>query len=205
MAAVKAQVVLKTVDNVSENFVSNTFCFDGPDPISEVTGIMSALTAFYNSVGTNLLGVGITAGPHEVKFYDMPGVKPNYPVFTGALTLSGAPGGAILPPECALVLSFQGQKAPGFPQRRRRGRIYIGPIKASLNTDGRPTSSAVSSLAAYGANLRTAINALPGSTQWSVWSTVDQQAVAVNDGWVDNEWDTQRRRGLRRTSRSVFP
>jgi hypothetical protein len=41
------------------------------------------------------------------------------------------------------------------------------------------------------------------NVDWSVYSPTTGQNNAITNLWVDNEWDTQRRRGLRPTSRSV--
>jgi hypothetical protein len=38
----------------------------------------------------------------------------------------------------------------------------------------------------------------------AVWSPSNGDAVPVTDGWVDNAWDTQRRRGIDRTARSTW-
>jgi len=38
-----------------------------------------------------------------------------------------------------------------------------------------------------------------------VWSGVDATGRAVVRAWVDNEWDTQRRRGTTATERTEIP
>lgn len=205
MPSIRAQVVLHTVDNVAENFITNTFAFTGTDPFGDRAAITAALDAFYTSVGTNILGQGIAAGGHEIKYYDLPGPIPNYPLATDVFALAGATTIDPLPAEVALCLSFQGPKTPGFPQARRRGRIYIGPIKSTLTAAGRPTAACVTNLVNFGNTLLTTISALPSDTRWSVWSVADQEGVVVTNGWVDDAWDTQRRRGIDRTSRTLFP
>jgi hypothetical protein len=42
----------------------------------------------------------------------------------------------------------------------------------------------------------------PGS--WAVYSRVGLAMSVINHGYVDNEWDTQRRRGLDATSRELW-
>jgi len=39
---------------------------------------------------------------------------------------------------------------------------------------------------------------------WVVYSTVDNAMYPVDNGWVDNSWDTQRRRGVKPTARYTF-
>jgi hypothetical protein len=50
----------------------------------------------------------------------------------------------------------------------------------------------------------TASNA-QGQWKWAVYSTVNMTGVNVAAGWVENAFDTQRRRGRIATIRSVFP
>jgi hypothetical protein len=52
--------------------------------------------------------------------------------------------------------------------------------------------------------LQAAFTALTLDTTWSVWSEANQTASPVRDGWVDDAWDTQRRRGLDSSARTTF-
>ena len=53
------------------------------------------------------------------------------------------------------------------------------------------------------AELAPILAALGGvDVDWSVWSKVDGQARAVTNWWIDDEWDTQRLRGLRGATRT---
>ena len=103
-----------------------------------------------------------------------------------------------------------------FLDSRRRGRIYLGPLAAVAadSSTGRPNTSFVTAIknaaAAYLASVTT-----DGTFTWVVHShttgaspgTYDEtgNSVTVNQGWVDNAWDTQRRRGMAPTTRSAFP
>jgi hypothetical protein len=42
------------------------------------------------------------------------------------------------------------------------------------------------------------------SWDWVVYSPTDDAYHEVANGWVDNAWDTQRRRGYKPTSRTTF-
>ena len=42
------------------------------------------------------------------------------------------------------------------------------------------------------------------AAQLGVWSVANNDLVLANDGWVDNSWDTQRRRGLDTTARTTW-
>lgn len=195
MPAVRAQVTIKTVDNVGENFVTNSWAFNTPDPIPDRAGLSTALWTFY----TQLAGFypsSIAQNGHEIKWYLLPGVKPNYPFHIETKNFTSAPSGVRLPSEVALVASFQGDKTAGLPQARRRGRIYFGPLDASLNTDGRPTTATCTTLGTQVQTLCNDVIALPTTGAYlGVWSEVDQSITPVSNGWVDNAFDTQRRRG----------
>lgn len=204
MAAVRAQVILHTNDAFPANYVTNSLCFGGSDPIGDHTAITAAIRTFYGALGASNLSNSIATTGHEVKYYDLPGVKPNYPVIEDTFALPAAPSGSPLPSEVAICISFHGPRTPGFPQARRRGRIYIGPLGSGANTSGRPSAGTITAFTVAATAFKTAIAALPSDTTWAVWSTVDQTAVDISAGWVDNAFDVQRRRGIEETSRTTW-
>lgn len=130
----------------------------------------------------------------KVKAYDVEGTPPVFPAGEWMLNENGAPT-ADVDREVALCLSFYA----GTNQPRRRGRLYVPMVVTGSTTVGlRPTGTHQSKVA----ELATICKDLGGvDIDWSVWSTRDQQAHAVTNWWVDNEWDVQRRRGLRPTAR----
>jgi hypothetical protein len=92
----------------------------------------------------------------------------------------------------------------GQPQARKRGRIYLGPFDTTqLNADGRILPACQTTIRNAAQALLTASDvALDWS--WAVYSPTNASGVIVDNGWVDNEWDTQRRRGRAATTRSTF-
>jgi hypothetical protein len=42
------------------------------------------------------------------------------------------------------------------------------------------------------------------NTTWLMYSKADNAYAKIESIWVDNAWDTQRRRGLKPTQRNVF-
>jgi hypothetical protein len=110
-----------------------------------------------------------------------------------------------MPSEVAMCASFySGRNLP-----RQRGRVYIGPLtQASADTTqggtGRvlPTPALVFALVEAMRKLQT--NAIDGGLNWCVLSQADQALKSVTAGWVDNAFDTQRRRGEDATSREAW-
>lgn len=204
MPQIRAQVTLRTASGVAEDFVTNSWAFKGTAPAGDTTGITAALAAFYSAIRSAVLPGTIVQNGHEIKYTELPGAKPNYPFLTSVMNLSASPSGAELPSECAIVLSFEGSKAAGFPQARRRGRVFLGPVLSSANSAGRPSAATITAITTAASAFKTAINALPSDTQWAIWSPSDGNAVEVVSGWVDNSFDTQRRRGIRTNSRTTW-
>jgi len=203
---VRAQVILHTVDALSANYVTNSWCFETADPPgpAEYADYTTAFKDFYDDL-SGLISVNIAQNGHEVKYYDLEqSPPPNYPTAIEVFNLTTAPTAATLPTEVACCLSMQGQKVPGLVQRRRRGRIYIGPLSTAASTLGRPSTTLQSTLASACQSLATALAAADEPGNLAIWSEVDGDAVPVTDGWIDNAFDTQRRRGVQTTSRTTF-
>lgn len=143
------------------------------------------------------------AGTGTLRLYDLSDPEPRQPFAGYAMTLT--PGTSNLPSEVSLCMSFQGDPTSGQPQARRRGRVYIGPLSddALASATGRPAELFVTALVNAGQALLDASQA-SATWDWIVWSPTAASQFVVTNGWVDNEFDTQRRRGLRATGRSTF-
>jgi len=131
----------------------------------------------------------------------------------------GATSGSSLPNEVALCQSFMSTAEDG-PVRRRRGRIYLGPFGEAFNDEddvnhnGAPVQLLIDMMATAGSRMIETSNdgTIAGvSIPWVVYGrrklTTPTHSASVHDvdsGWVDNEWDTQRRRGQKATSRTTF-
>lgn len=197
----RLQVTIPMVSGIPEDSVTNVWHCSA-DSLSAAVFFFNAVNTFYAAIDGLYSNLVATTGS-TMKLYDLADDMPRAPVHEGTLgTLSV--GGNPLPTEVALVMSFQGSRVSGLPQAIRRGRVYIGPIQdASNHTDGRPTSSAVSGLVSAGDALVTSSKGA-SDWKWCVFSRSTNSMVVVDNGWVDNEWDTQRRRGRDATSRSTF-
>jgi len=159
-------------------------------PSGDYGGLVDDWVAALRGVYVGLAGTQI-----QVKAYDVTRAKPNYPVYEEIYD-AGLVKPALGPRELALCLSFYA----GNNIKRRRGRLYIPAIwGVTTGTPAeRPSTTNMNNVAA----LVPALTELGGvDVDWSVWSGVDKVARAVTNWWVDNEWDVQRKRGLRGTTR----
>lgn len=203
MALYRTQVTIRSADNVSANYATNTWHCIAPDLV-ELALWEAALTSFYQAVDVRISTLAGSTNALQYKHYDLADPEPRAPVLTGQASLS--PSGAPLPPEVALVMSFQAAQASGVPQSRRRNRIFLPFFNTGSNgADGRPASAAITDVANAGAALLAASGPNAATDWvWVVYSPLTDTYEEVANGWCDNEWDTQRRRGRVRTSRTTF-
>ena len=210
MATIRAQVVLQAFTNKVEDRYINTFHFVNQDSFSVHAGnIHTGLTAFYNGTAS-----GGSTGPSaniasfvnrlaSINYYDMSTPEPRIPL-TVPLTLNTAVNTTGLPQELAVCLSFRGQ-LPISP--RRRGRIYFGP----LSNHGDNIASGTSSIFPFvGTIIRQRLvehakDLRNTGLGWSIRSSVPfDNYVLVDQGYVDDAFDIQRRRGHETTVRTLF-
>lgn len=198
-----AQVILRTVDSIPANYVTNTFGLRIPNALPALTSASAAIKAFYDAISTSMLPDTISQTGHVIKYVLRGQPQPNYPQLEQTFSLAAAPTTSSLPSEVAICLSFQGERVGGQPQARRQGRIYIGPLRTTVNVSGRPGSAFRATMASAAANFKDAIEAIPDAS-WVVYSTVNQSSTVVTNGWIDDAFDTQRRRGVERTARTTW-
>lgn len=219
MGLVRVQWQWTRDSGLPEDAIVNTFYFDASADNSTVYDNIVGLVAEFYTVGHTGTGSAAVStwlssdltGAWQAKVYDLSDAEPRIPVFEedGTATVGSGQG---LPAEVALCLSFQGAQTSGVNQARRRGRVYIGPLDASaLTTDpvGKPVQGLIDSLTESGARLITQSATI--SSEWVVYSPTNHVALGlanagtvVTDGWVDNAFDTQRRRGEAPTTRQTF-
>ena len=213
MPVVRAQVIIASDNALPEDVCVNVFHFEGPGDFQLPAlqdDILNRLRSFYNDAGdgggnvASMLGSTVKPDSCRIKLYELVGPPPHPPIRDEPLNLAGS-GTAQLPREVALVLSFQGNRVAGVVQARRRGRVFIGPLTTSIlddANDARPTLARRSDLKSAGARLMAANTS---AARWVVRSTVGAGTTVIENGWVDNAFDTQRRRGSKPTSRLLFP
>ena len=169
----------------------NVFHFEGADNDLVHADIRDAIRTFYTALSSRLsLGWTLTT----IKTYLVTGqgaLVVAAPRTTSLETLSGTANATNLPNEVALVVSW-GTLTPG---RSGRGRTYLaGWVETSSNgastTPSRPTVVVTDQVASAASGLA----GVNGGATLVVFSQKNGTVATVTGGYVNNEWDTQRRR-----------
>jgi hypothetical protein len=90
------------------------------------------------------------------------------------------------------------------PRAYARGRLYIGPVNDATRQPSSVTGPTINS-AARTCLTRAATDLMNDSaTRWATWSRRVATMADVVGGWVDDAYDTQRRRGEPTINRTTF-
>jgi flavin-binding protein dodecin len=200
----KCQVVFFGVSGLPEDVFINNWYFRNDGIAESPNGAISrVLNDFYTLATPNAVIVGaqmstIVKDAFEFRFYDLGQAPPRTRNTIQARNLPGR-ASTPYPAEVALVSSFYaGSNVP-----RRRGRHYLGPLSAGTSgggVDPRPASNIL--VAIKDAAVRVA--STTENVSWVQVSQMDQMASVVTGGWVDNAYDTQRRRGTKASTRTSW-
>jgi hypothetical protein len=149
-----------------------------------------------NALKTNLIGfTPVGAKPFEIKVYDAQKAPPSFPMATASQT--GTTPNSTVPREICLCLSYYST----YNRPRYRGRLYIPMALNGVTTmAARPTQGQMDNTLLWANVFK---NGLPAQHNWVVYSKRDDKSYGVTNTWVDDEWDIQRSRGLRGTTRSL--
>jgi hypothetical protein len=204
---VRVQVAIPRVSGgASEDTIVNTWGFDMDKDEGTGNAVLSALLSFYTGLAAYLSPMQAWNSGGKAKFYDMTDAEPRVPWKESVFTFTGAFGATTLPTECCIAMSFQGDPISGVEQRRRRGRIYLGPLfSGAVSTTNGLLTPAVTSLVVTQMTALEAASTAAASWTWGVISnTPSLNFVRATSGWVDNAVDIQRRRGYDATLRTVW-
>lgn len=228
----RVQTILPATSGLPEDDTVWSHYFRGDSATVDYDHLGGAVAAAFGT--TYLMGkmgptVSRSAAP-TFRVYDYGEVPVSLPARAGSPVYTGAWASAIaaadnsgLPYEVAVCLSFHGdltglaETIPGgpagpagdtHPRARARGRMFMGPLTLTLIDTNftAPTMLAAyrTNLAAAGAALRDNANLTADGVDWCVFSRTSALISPVVGGWVDNEFDTQRRRGRAPTARTTF-
>ena len=218
MSHVLVQHIMQDISGLAEDRYINTWHFDTAAPTeADYLALGVAVNNFYerdtSGVSGNLLkwfANHALAPGSGAKVYDMADPMPRKPrVFVPAAS-TGVPVTETYPAEVAVCLSFACAPVAGIPVASLRGRVYLGPLNISAGENvpagawARPILAMRNQIIVSAAMMRTEANSLAAS-EWSVWSPKKARLFPVNRAWVDDAWDTQRRRGAPPASRVTTP
>ncbi len=187
MAEYALQVALHNFSGLPRDDAVNTLYYqvDAPDTLG---GTMDDIAAAYVAKAgfINEVYQGMT-----IKAYAHP--AGGAPLDTRSYSAAFAAGEG--PTEVALALSYSADDGvAGAP--RRRGRIFL----PFFNSGRRPSATMINALLSFGQDL--ASIGFAGNTTWKLYSRANAGLLTIESISVDNEWDTQRRRGMKATSRT---
>jgi hypothetical protein len=179
-------------------FVNNFTFLADDNKVTAADDISAALIDFYETAGpTTSINArrSITcADLMTFKIYKLSDAKPREPLVRTHTTATARSNAGSWPEESAICISFSA--APPHTARRR-GRVFIGPlnpscVSAEATTNISRVSNAVQAdFAAAAVRLANHVDA-----GWLIHSSLAGGSfAAVETGWVDNAFDTQRRRG----------
>lgn len=221
---IHAQAILQGVSGLSKDRYINTFHFlvaGGGTPVAQdYTDVAARVSLFYTTVQSLGFSVGSfispsvlrTANSCSVRMYDMGSTHPRIPTVV-PFTLPAAGVNTALPNEVAVCLSYYAI----LNRVGQRGRVYVGPLSTqALATevnvpDVLPGLQTTLLDAADG--LHTQLTTQP---RWVIYSPAKvarlnkagqtlpaetASALVPTNAWVDDEWDIQRRRGLKARGR----
>lgn len=208
MVACKAVVSIPYQTGIPGDVAVNVWSFEVEDDTTpNFSEIGAFIYTFYNEV-TGFYSPVTSPTNSNLKIYVRSDAEPQLPRVDAPIDLGAPSSVEPLPEEVAFCCSFRGVLASGTNPRRRRGRVYLGPLTQAVVAVGANSRTEVGTgfrtvveeaIQAANAELTTAGNF------HTVWSQTDEVNVTVTDYWVDNAFDTQRRRGVEATSRNNFP
>ncbi len=221
MAGLQLRVVLPFRTGFPEDVTVNTWAIAGTLDITSGPLLLTAIDNFFNATTTTsgqavcefmspALNRETNAVRLEVYEIDLVTGSTGSPLAVNFMTLGEGPSSpdSLLPNEVAICTSFAAEVESGAHAQRRRGRVYIGPLTDACcvhDTDNfQPTvlHDAVTTISDATQVFQSDVN--DAGLTLAVWSRVDQELFPVVRGWVDTEFDTQRRRGIRASTRVTW-
>jgi len=214
----RAQVVVPNDNGLPKDSVVNTWHYMADDALSDATNAIdfnAQLDAFYTGWVPTMGSTQMDWANSVVKHYVFEEAQPRIPFFEDSIS-PGTPNSAgfDLPAEVAACLTLEGTRVSGANMRRRRGRIYLGPFAFGavdmplFNITYTETIVDLAETVFFGSS----------NSVLAVYSPYTHHGVPIGENikdypdedpsqlllafhevtkvWMDNAWDTQRRRGV---------
>lgn len=215
MASISLQVRIPTDSNLPEDVVVHSWAASGTQNAEDMAVTFAArLQAFYTAttgpttarIGTYLSG-WLNLAAATIRAYDIADPEPRVPVLDSPFNIGpNVTSSSGMPNEVACCLSFYAGVESGVNAARRRGRVYLGPLNntAASATAGSNNVPLGTFLADCNLRAKALCDASTEACFWGVWSRTDNVVRRVTGGWMDNAWDTQRRRGEKASTRYTW-
>lgn len=203
----QAQVIWDGPSQLPEDQFVTTWMFRN-DNVLDRNGMLDAVDTavsnfFGNPGGANPDGITdwmpSLLGSPRLKIFDMGETPPRVPEERVLTSLAASDTGLALPREVALCCSYN----VGGPGPRNRGRTYLGPFTVAALAGGtpalsRPHADLTARIAERAEDLATNPSL---ECTWVLWSRRNAEMHTITGGFVDNAWDTIRKRGKAPESR----
>lgn len=200
----RVQAILEHASALPEDRSVNSFAFarigTATDEETWVAELANQLRLFYDE-WANWRPSGIVDNTLTVKAYHLGDPPPREPL-ESVQTLIAGNAGTAYPEEVAVCLSFFG--ARNLP--RTRGRVYLGPLTASagIMSGGRVRVQDTLIAAIKDAALLLMDATFAATHAWGIVSQANADFVQIQQGWIDDAFDTQRRRGPDAQARTTW-
>lgn len=208
MPTYRVDAIHPAVSGITRDVVINSWHFQGlRSVLLDGPAIVTDLDTFYTRDYTGFGAIARQWAPsrsragHVYRIRDVavrgPGV-----LFPSEVALWPLLGGTTpVPEEVALCMSYGSLFRLTRP--RERGRLYLGPwntnaLLQDANGRARPDPARITRAITMAASAL----ATAATSDWSIYSPTTRVAISTSGGWVDDAWDTQRRRGPRAAART---
>ena len=228
MSFILSKVTIPHVNGLPADAVTNSFALvpAGSATRADASAAFSSeLDGFYTSLAA-FLSTEYTWNAMGVEYVDLLDARPRLPFSFGVIAgPNTTTANYNLPAEVSCCLSLVGSVASGQNPRRRRGRVYVGPLQMGaqdMQMTGTPLPTAVANAGAalmvnpaytlciysrythYGVPVGRRIDEKDanGNPRYvEVPDFLPASFVPVTGVYADNAWDIQRRRGPKPTTR----
>lgn len=224
-ARYRVQAIFHGVSGLPEDRFVNSWGFMNLDlnntPLGAAEMFGRVLDAFYFTAAVNgstiagFMSKHLVSANTEYRVYDLGNPPPRDPIIvTPQVALPPFSAADPLPEEVAVVLSLQGQnigwdaQAVGsitpVPRKTRRGRLFLGPWGIAVMQSGTQGARVLPLLRDTIVDRANNIINSTENMSWDIISPTRLLSTKVIGGYVDNAFDTQRRRGKKETERTAF-
>lgn len=175
----------------------------GATPPGTAAGdFLTGINAFYQAIDGQLSNE-LSGSVPVMRVFNLIENKPRQPIAEPTLTALTT-SSSRAQREMAVCLSYRATYVSGVTPKRRRGRIYLGPlISTALDSSTGKLAAATKTTIVGAAQTLIDFHQASALFSWVVYSpttdvlgTGETGAFEVISGWVDDELDTQRRRSM---------